>query len=160
MGKSERAECSFNRIKAAQEHHIGCCQKANRCRTASEVGEGEGAAEEGGLEPREPAATTTRQAFVSEVSRSAPSVAATEASVVDSPHNRYLGFGCHAGISPRSHSHNDRWRSGNVGRGDVESGVRNTAATGFRAAEPGNTPRQGRIGMLKQIGAYESPKTA
>ena len=122
MGQSERAECSFNCIKAAQEHHIGCWQKANRCRAASEVGEGEGAAEEGGLEPREPAVTTTRQAFVSEVSRSAPPVAATEASVVDSPHNRYLAFSCHAGISPRSHSHNDRWRRGNVGRDDVESG--------------------------------------
>ena len=45
-------------------------------------------------------------------------------------------------------------------RGNVESGLRNTSATRFRAAEPGNTPRQGRIGMLKQIGAYESPKTA
>lgn len=132
MGKSERAECSFNCIKAAQEHHIGCWQKANRCRTASKVGEGEGAAEEGGLEPREPAATTTRQALVSEVSR----------------------------VSPRSHSHNDRWRSGNVGRGDVESGVGNTAATRFRVAGPGNPPRQGRIGVLKQIGAHQSPKTA
>jgi hypothetical protein len=41
--------------------------------------------EQGGVEATEPAAASVRQAFVSEVSRSALCVAAREASVVDSP---------------------------------------------------------------------------
>ena len=56
MGKSRSGEYSFDCIEAGQAHHIRCWPKANRSRSASEVGEGEGAAEEGGLEPREPAA--------------------------------------------------------------------------------------------------------
>ena len=56
MGKSESAECSFNCIKAGRAYHIGSGQKKNRSRAAGEVGEGEGAAEKGGLEPRESAA--------------------------------------------------------------------------------------------------------
>jgi len=46
MGKSESGERGFNWIEAGQENHIGCWQKENRNRTAGEVGEGEGAAEE------------------------------------------------------------------------------------------------------------------
>jgi hypothetical protein len=56
MGKSRSEEYSFDCIEAGQAHHIRRWQKENRSRTASEVGEGEGGAEEGGLEPREPAA--------------------------------------------------------------------------------------------------------
>jgi hypothetical protein len=53
MGKSESAERSFNRIEAGQEHYIGCWQKKNRSRSAGEVGEGEGAAEAGGVDGKE-----------------------------------------------------------------------------------------------------------
>lgn len=58
MGKSESAERSFNRIEAGQAYNIRNRQKENRSRSASKVGEGEGAAKEGGLEYRngEPAA--------------------------------------------------------------------------------------------------------
>jgi len=49
MGKSRSGEYSFDCIEAGQAHHIRCWQKENRSRTASEVGEGEGGAEEGGL---------------------------------------------------------------------------------------------------------------
>jgi len=58
MGKSESAERSFNRIEAGQAHNIRSRQKENRSRSASKVGEGEGAANEGGLEywNRKPAA--------------------------------------------------------------------------------------------------------
>src|ERR1039458_7691804 len=41
--------------------------RADRSRTAGTVGEGEGATEEGCLEPTEPAAAGTRRAFVFEV---------------------------------------------------------------------------------------------
>jgi hypothetical protein len=56
MGKSESGERGFNWIEAGPAHNIRSRQEEDRSRTASEVGEGEGAAEEGGLEPREPAA--------------------------------------------------------------------------------------------------------
>ena len=49
MGKSESAECSFNRIEAGQAQNIRSRQEENRGGAAGEVGEGEGAAEEGGV---------------------------------------------------------------------------------------------------------------
>ncbi len=49
MGKGESGEGRLHRREAGQEHHIGCWQKENRGRTAGAVGEGEGAAEEGGV---------------------------------------------------------------------------------------------------------------
>jgi hypothetical protein len=52
MGKSESGERSFNRIEAGQAHNICSRQKENRSRSASKVGEGEGAAKQGGLEYR------------------------------------------------------------------------------------------------------------
>jgi hypothetical protein len=54
MGKSESAERSLNRIEARQEHNFSRRQKENRSRSAGAVGEGEGAAEEGGVEQTEP----------------------------------------------------------------------------------------------------------
>ena len=58
MGKSESAERSLNRIEAGQEHNLSRRQKENRSRSAGAVGEGEGAAEEGGVEQTEPSAAT------------------------------------------------------------------------------------------------------
>jgi hypothetical protein len=49
VGKSESGERGFNWIEAGQAHNIRSRQEEDRSRTASEVGEGEGAAEEGGL---------------------------------------------------------------------------------------------------------------
>jgi hypothetical protein len=65
MGKDEASSAE------TKAHNIGSGQKQNRSRSAGEVGEGEGAAEEGSLEPTEPAASM-RQAFTLEVNRSMP----------------------------------------------------------------------------------------
>ena len=51
-------------FRSCQAHNISSGQKEDRSRTAGTVGEGEGAAEEGCLEPTEPAASM-RQAFLS-----------------------------------------------------------------------------------------------
>jgi hypothetical protein len=62
------SSCSENNGRdSCQAHHVGIFPQEDRGGTAGEVGEDTGAAEEGGLEPREPAAATTRQAFVLEV---------------------------------------------------------------------------------------------
>src|ERR1035441_4127233 len=58
MGKGERASGE------TQAHNFTSRQKANRGGTKGTVGEGEGGEEEGCVEPREPAAASTRRAFV------------------------------------------------------------------------------------------------
>jgi hypothetical protein len=55
MGKKNQYP---SRDGETQAHNISSRQKENRGGTAGEVGEGEGAAEEGCLEPAAPAAST------------------------------------------------------------------------------------------------------
>ena len=69
MGKGERT-CEINigrkdhEFRSCQAHHVGCRSQEDRRRSKSTVGEVPGAAEEGGLKKREPAAAGMRQAFI------------------------------------------------------------------------------------------------